>query len=240
LAEAMVRLEQAELNRSRGTMTSPVDGVVLNRLVTSEGHLPAGTKLLEIGRLEELEVEADVLSVDVVGVKPGHQVEIYGPAIGTPAARGTVARIFPAGFSKVSSLGVEQQRVKVVVRFNANELERLRRERNLGVSYRVRVKIETAEKPDALAVPRSALFRGPYGVWQLYAVRRGHAEIAEIRVGILNDDLAEVTEGLAEGDLVIPFPDSNLTDGQRVNPVIRGERATAATTTAQTSRTNGD
>jgi HlyD family secretion protein len=221
-------------------MTSPVDGVVLNRLVTSEGHLPAGTKLIEIGRLEELEIEADVLSVDVVGVKPGHQVEIYGPTIGTPSARGTVANIFPAGFSKVSSLGVEQQRVKVIVRFNANELERLRRERNLGVSYRVRVKIETAEKSDALVVPRSALFRGPYGVWQLYAMRGGYAEIVDIQVGILNDELAEVTQGLADGALVIPFPDSNLADGQRVTPILRGEHAIATVNAGQTSRSNGD
>jgi len=240
LAEAKVRLEEAELNRTRGTMTSPVDGVVLNRFVTSEGYFPAGTKLLEIGRLEELEVEADVLSVDVVGVKPGDQVEIYGPAIGTPSVRGTVAQIYPAGFTKVSSLGVEQQRVKVIAQFRAADLDRLRKERNLGVGYRVRVKIETAEKPDALVVPRSSLFRGPFGAWQLYAVRGGHAEIVDIRVGILNDELAEVTEGLAEGELVVPFPDSDLNDGQRVTPVLRGEHPAATAAAGQTSRTNGD
>jgi len=238
LAEAMVRLEQAELNRKRGTMTSPVDGVVLNRFVTSEGYLPAGTRLLEIGRLEDLEVEADVLSVDVVGVKPGHQVEIYGPAIGPTPVRGTVTRIFPAGFSKVSSLGVEQQRVKVIVRFHPRDLERLRKERNLGVGYRVRVKIETGERPDALVVPRSALFRGPSSTWELYCIRGGHAEIVDIRVGILNDEMAEVTEGLSEGDLVIPSPDTNLVDGQRVTAVIRSERPGAAD--AETPRAGGD
>ena len=239
LAEATIHLEQAELNRRRGTMTSPVDGVVLNRFVTSEGYLPPGTKLLEIGRLEDLEVEADVLSVDVVGVQPGHPVEIYGPAIGSPPARGTVARIFPSGFSKVSSLGVEQQRVKVIVRFRPDDLARLRRERNLGVHYRVRVKIETAERSNTLVVPRSALFRGPYGVWQLYAVRGGRAEIADIQVGILNDEQAEVTQGLSDGDLVIPFPDSTLTDGQRVTPVLRAEKPATATR-AQPSRAAGD
>jgi len=240
LAEAKVRLEEAELNRTRGSMTSPIDGVVLARFVTSEGHLPAGTRLLEIGRLEDLEVEADVLSVDVVGAKPGDQVEIYGPAIGTPSVRGTVARVYPAGFTKVSSLGVEQQRVKVIARFKAADLDRVRQERNLGVGYRVRVRIETAERPDALVVPRSALFRGPYGAWQVYAVRRGHAEIVDLQVGILNDELAEVTGGLSDGDLVVPFPDSNLTDGERVTPVLRVERPSPAMPSAQTSRTNGD
>jgi len=221
-------------------MTSPIDGVVLARFVTNEGHLPAGTRLLEIGRLEDLEVEADVLSVDVVGAKPGDQVEIYGPAIGASSVRGTVARVYPAGFTKVSSLGVEQQRVKVIARFKAADLDRLRQERNLGVGYRVRVKIETAERLDALVVPRSALFRGPYGAWQVYAVRRGHAEVVDIQVGILNDELAEVTEGLSEADLVVPFPDSNLTDGERVTPVLRVEHPAPATLAGQTSRSNGD
>jgi len=240
LAEAQVRLEQAELNRTRGTMTSPADGVVLSRFVSSEGFFAPGTRLLEIGRLEELEVEADVLSVDVVGVKPGHRVEIYGPAIGPAPARGTVTRIFPAGFSKVSSLGVEQQRVKVIVRFDPGDLERLRRERNLGVGYRVRVKIETAENPQALVVPRSALFRGPGGAWQLYAVRRGRAEIAAVRIGILNDEFAEVLEGLEEGEPVVPAPDTNLSDGQRVTAVVRGERPARERASPQPSNNDGD
>ena len=240
LIEAQVRLEQAELNRSRGTMTSPVDGIVLNRFVTSEAFLPAGTRLLEIGRLEDLEVEADLLSVEVGEVKPGHPVEIYGPAIGPLPARGTVTRIFPAGFSKVSSLGVEQQRVKVIVRFDPNDLQRLRSERNLGVGYRVRVKIETATSPNALVVPRSALFRGPASTWQVYAVRRGRAEVVGIRVGILNDELAEVLEGLEEGEPVIPAPDTNLSPGQRVIAVLGADRPATPSAPNPTVSTHGD
>ena len=95
-----------------------------------------------------------------MSAKIGDAVEIYGPAIGPAAVHGEVARIYPAGFTKISSLGVEQQRVRVIVQFHDREdLKRLLHERGLGVGYRVRVRIHTAERSQALVVPRSALFR---------------------------------------------------------------------------------
>ena len=130
-------------NEQRGEIKSPVDGVVLERLVSDERQVAPGTVLLRIGRLEELQVEADVLSQDVVDVKAGNEVEISGPAIGAIPAHGTVERVYPAGFTKVSSLGVEQQRVKVIISFNASDLERLRHDRGLGTDYRVSVRIIT-------------------------------------------------------------------------------------------------
>jgi len=215
-AEATARLRQVEEDERRGKMTSPVDGVVLERNTTNERYLAAGTTLLEIGRLEDLQVEADILSVDVVDAKVGDPVEIYGPAIGRPAASGTVQRIYPAGFTKISSLGVEQQRVKMIIAIDPDDLSRLRQERDLGVGYRVRVRIITAQRSKALVVPRSALFRGADGNWQVYAVRNGRARIESVKVGLINDELAEVTGGLAEGDLVVRAPESNLADGDRV------------------------
>jgi HlyD family secretion protein len=240
LVEAQVRLEQVKLSQERGTMRSPVDGVVLQRYVRDEGFFPPGTRLLEIGQLERMEVEADLLTVDVVGVKRNGPVEIYGPAIGVPPARGTVERIYPSGFSKVSSLGVEQQRVKTIVRFEPNDLKRLLAERNLGVGYRVRVRIETARKSDALVVPRSALFRGPGGRWQLYAIRDGRAHVQDVTVGLVNDEDAEITSGLAQGDLVIPSPESNLRHGQRVAPAIREEPVARETQSPGNGRGSGE
>ena len=239
-AEAIARLEQVKLNRQRGTMTSPVDGVVLNRAVTSERFLAAGTVLLEIGRLEDLEVEADLLSLDVSNVRPGQPVKIYGPSIGPQPVWGTVHRIYPAGFTKISSLGVEQQRVKVIVRFRPEvggtgilpvsvgstggtpvpPGRRMVAEARLGVNYRVRVQVITDEKPNALVVPRSALFRNPDRQWEVYVVRRGRACLQPVTVGIMNDDYADVTEGLQEGDLVIRTHESTLTDGQRVQAIV--------------------
>jgi HlyD family secretion protein len=220
-AEAEAMLRQVQQNKARSMMTSPVDGVVLKRHVTNERFVPAGTPLLEIGRLEDLEVEADVLSLDVVEARVGDTVEIYGPTIGREPVHGTIARIEPAGFTKISSLGVEQQRVKVIIRFDPVDLASLRSAKNLGVGYRVRVRIITAEKPDALLVPRSALFRGPDGQWQLFEVNGSRARVTSVDIGMINDRVAEVLDGLEQGDLVVPAPESTLKDGQRVKAQVR-------------------
>ncbi len=221
LAEARVNMQQTERDQERGVMTSPVDGVVLERIDSNERQFAAGTVLLRIGRWENLEVEADVLSQEVVRVKPGTPVEVSGPAIGPRPARAAVTSIYPAGFTKISSLGVEQQRVKVILRFAPDDLRRLREERGLGVDYRVRVRIFTAESSRALTVPRSAVFRGADGAWQVFVVRGSRAELQTIRLGLSNDDQAEITHGLAENDVVVVAPETNLTAGQSVRPSIR-------------------
>ena len=149
---------------------------------------------------------------------PGHAKTRLGAAIGPEMAGGTVSKIHPAGFTKVSSLGVEQQRVTVVIHFDPDDLKRLREERDLKVGYRVRVRIITAEKPDALLVPRSALFRGPDDQWQLYRIENGRARLQSVEIDMLNDRQAEVVTGLNPGDRVIRTPQSNLTDGTRVKP----------------------
>lgn len=217
-AQAAVKLTQQERDQARGNMQSPIDGVVLERLETNERRLAPGTVLLKIGAIDQLEVEAEILSQDVVRVKSGQGVEIYGPAVGAQPAKGIVDVIYPAGFTKVSSLGVEQQRVKVVVKFAPGELERIGKSQYLGVGYRVRVRIVTAEKPKSLVVPRSALFRGPDGKWQLFVVRGGKARLADVEVGLINDESAEIVTQLNEGELVVLAPESTLTDGTRVSP----------------------
>jgi HlyD family secretion protein len=193
-----------------------VDGVVLHRFLSNEQFVAAGTSLLEIGRLEDLEVEAEVLTLDIVAAKVGDAVEVYGPAIGQPPAQGKVARIFPAGFTKVSSLGVEQQRVKVIVRFEPAELKRLLADRRLGVGYHVRVRVYTDARADALTVPRAALFRSSRGQWQVFAVRDGRAQLVPVEVGLMSDESAEITAGLAEDEQVILAPESTLSGGARV------------------------
>jgi HlyD family secretion protein len=215
-AEADARLSQVLQDQQRATMTSPVDGVVLHRFLSNEQFVAAGTSLLEIGRLEDLEVEAEVLTLDIVAAKVGDAVEVYGPAIGQPPAQGKVARIFPAGFTKVSSLGVEQQRVKVIVRFEPAELKRLLADRRLGVGYHVRVRVYTDARADALTVPRAALFRSSRGQWQVFAVRDGRAQLVPVEVGLMSDESAEITAGLAEDEQVILAPESTLSGGARV------------------------
>lgn len=220
LAEARVRLEQAQYDLARGTLRSPIDGAVLDVPDRNERRVAGGTVLLELGRLEDLEVEAEILSQDVVRVKAGQAVEIYGPAIGPQPARGLVERIYPAGFTKTSSLGVEQQRVKVIARFYEGELPRLLKDQGLGVDYRVQVRVITAEKPQARRIPRSALFRGEASRWSVFAVRDGRAELQPVEVGLLNDDWVEIVSGLSDGELVVLAPETNLAVGDKVRPVL--------------------
>jgi len=173
--------------------------------------------LLKIGDPDQLEVEVEVLSQDVGRMKKGDPVDIYGPAVGPSGAKGKVERIYPAGFTKVSSLGVEQQRVRVVVRFDQGELAKVRAAHELGVGYRVRVRIFTAAKSDALVVPRSALFRGPDGSWQVYAVVDGLAKLTTVEVGLMNDEQVEIVKGVSDGQRVVLAPESTLTDGTKVS-----------------------
>jgi HlyD family secretion protein len=225
LHEAEVRLKEAQRDQQRGDLKSPVEGVILERAMSDERQVAAGTVLLKIGRMEDLEVEADILSQDVVNVKQDDEVEITGPAIGPNPARGKVVRIYPAGFTKTSSLGVEQQRVKVIIGFKADDLARLRNERGLGVDYRVRVKVFTVQKDDALVVPRSSLFRGGDGGWQLFVIRSGKAELQPVKVGLMNDESAEITDGIQPDEQVILAPETSLRDGLRVKPIDRSRPA---------------
>jgi HlyD family secretion protein len=233
LDEANVRLKESQRDKGRGELRSPVDGVVLERAISDERQVSPGTVLLKIGRLEDLEVEADILSQDVVNVKEGDAVEITGPAVGATPAHGTVKRIYPAGFTKVSSLGVEQQRVKVIITINPDDLARLRTQRDLGVDYRVRVRVITAEKKNVLTAPRSALFRGGDGKWQVFAVDGSHAQLKPVETGLMNDETVEITRGLEPDELVVLAPETSLKDGTRVKPIVR-QRA------ASTQLPNGD
>jgi HlyD family secretion protein len=214
-AEAAARLEAARLDQKRGTMLSPIDGVVLRREVESEGVLSAGSTLLELGRLADLEIEAEVLTQDAVRIAEGQPVEILGPTVDSIDARGTVRKTFPAAFTKLSSLGVEQQRVKVLVSLDSESLIRMLNQRRVGVGYRVRVRIVTAEASKVVRIPRSAAFRAADGSWRTFAVEQGRARLRPITIGLSNDDWVEVRDGLSPGALVIPAPEADLADGAR-------------------------
>jgi HlyD family secretion protein len=217
LSEATARLRQAELALRRGTMVSPVDGVILERFVKDDTQLPAGTVLLRIGRRDDLEVQADLLSQDVVRIKVGDPVEIRGAVIGKTPARGAVRLIYPAAFTKVSSLGIEQQRVKVIVRLDYKYLRNLNEQRRIGAGYRVRARFITDERSNTLIVPRSALVRETDGNWSVYAVSGGQARSRPVALGLVNEEEAEIVSGLDASELVIPFPPPTLIDRTNVN-----------------------
>lgn len=204
-------------NYNRTTITSPVAGTILKRHVWNEKMVTAGAPLLEVGDLQELEVTADILTEEAVYVHPGDRVVIYGSSLGDKTLPGVIRLVEPQAFTKISSLGVEEQRVAVKVSFTKEAKKQIEKAKfNLGLQYRVRVKIITKEKPSVLTVPRTALFIGKSNEWQLYRIKDGKARLTQVTIGLINDDEAEVSSGLSKGDSVISMIQSNLDDGVKV------------------------
>jgi HlyD family secretion protein len=193
------------------SVTAPVDGVVLKRLRESETVVPAGDPLIELGDPRGLEIVADLLSTDAVRVKAGARafVEQWG---GDKPLAARVRRIEPAGFMKISALGVEEQRVNVLFDFvDSSSAARAA----LGDAYRVEVRVVIWESPDVIQVPTSALFR--HGEqWAVYVFDNGHARRTVIELGHQTGQDAEVVSGLAERARVILHPGDTLVDGARV------------------------
>lgn len=189
---------------------SPINGRVLRVFRESSGVVQAGDPLLEIGDPLDLEVEIDVLSRDAVKVKSGAPVllEEWG---GDRPLNGEVRLVEPSGFTKISTLGVEEQRVNVIV----DLVDPPQKRETLGDGFRVEARIVTAEAKDVLKVPTSALFRDGDD-WAVFRVEDGVARQRTVKLGLQNGLEAEVQEGLAEGDLVVTHPGDNVVDGRAV------------------------
>jgi HlyD family secretion protein len=189
---------------------APAGGVVLRRLRESESIVPAGEPLVEVGDPAQLEIVSDLLSTDAVRVKVGARamVEQWGYEDGLGA---TVRRIEPAGFTKVSALGVEEQRVNVILDLVDPGGEDVA----LGDNYRVDVRIVVWEAADALQVPTAALFRDG-GEWAVYMIHAGRARLTRVEIGQQNGRDAEVVGGLTAGAKVIMHPPDSIIDGSRV------------------------
>ena len=192
------------------TATAPVDGVVLRRIRESESVVPPGDQLVEIGNPRQLEIVADLLSTDAVRVRHGARamIEQWG---GDKALDGRVRRVEPAGFTKVSALGVEEQRVNVVLDF----ADPVAASAALGDAFRVEVRVVIWEAEDVLKLPTAALFR-QREAWAVYVVDNGRARRTLITLGHQTGQEAEVVSGLSEGARVILHPGDTLTDGARV------------------------
>lgn len=185
------------------SVTAPIDGTVLGLAVKSEQVIQAGAPLAEIGDPGNLEIVADLLSSDAVSIKPGTKAEIRN--WGGEPLTATVRRIDPAAFTKVSALGIEEQRVNAVI-------DPDKKEPALGHGFRVRVALQVWRAPDVLQVPVSALFRRGSD-WAVFAVENGRAAMRTVTIGHMNNDAAEVLDGIAEGNEVIVFPSDTIADG---------------------------
>lgn len=226
--EAALAQNRAEAQRIRASLgapgraasgasvavVAPISGSVLLVPEKSEGVIVEGTPLVTIGDPGRIEVVVDLLSREAVKVKPGNRVEItqWG---GPKPLIGRVKYIEPYGRLKVSALGIEEQRVNVVIGFDAAIARAAVR---LGHGYQINATIIVWSKPDALRVPIGALFRGRDGGWRVFVVENGRALERAAKIDHINDESAEVVQGLAEGARVILNPAGDLGNGERVRP----------------------
>jgi HlyD family secretion protein len=210
LQVAQTRLQAPSRGGPAVTIVAPISGTVLKRLRESESVVPLGEPLLEIGDPRGIEIVADLLSTDAVRIMPGADVivEQWG---GSDPIRGRVRRVEPSAFMKVSALGVEEQRVNVIVDFVDPDAAA----RVLGDNYRVGVRIVVYSRDETLRAPVGALFRRGEG-WAAFVVDGGRVRLQPVTIGQRNDEFAEVTSGLTAGQTLVMHPPDTLADGMQV------------------------
>jgi len=210
LKQAEARLTRAEHDLKLASVLSPIDGVVLQRYELGDRTLQAGARLLLLGKPEtDLEVIADVLTQDAMRLSIGSEVRME-PAAGLAVIMGKVKRIEPAGFTKLSSLGVEQQRVNAIVEITGDH-------QKLGVGYRLQARFLTGAKPDALIVPRFSVLQAPDRTFYVLKVDGGKLKKQPLKIGLRSDLEMEVINGLSPNDSIVAKPDTTMKEGMRVS-----------------------
>jgi HlyD family secretion protein len=228
-ANATLQVRRFELERARAQLVSPaareqnddceclelvapVTGQVLRVLRKSAGVVAAAEPLLEIGDPQDLEIVADLLSTDAVRAAPGQRVliEDWG---GPQPLEGIVRRVEPFGFTKVSALGIEEQRVNVIIDITSAPDSWAR----LGHGYQVEVRVVLWEGDDVVSVPLTSLFRDGEQ-WAVFVAADGNAELRHVELGQRNGIAAEIVAGLNAGEQVILHPSDRVADGVRIAP----------------------
>lgn len=207
---AQPNMEQQE----RVAVNSPITGKILKVERKCEGPVMTGEALLEVGDPTALEVEVDVLSADAVKIKPGMKV-LFDRWGGDKPLEGVVRLIEPVGFTKISALGVEEQRVWVISNFTTPTDEWQR----LGDGYRVDAKFILWQENDVLQIPSSALFRYQGG-WAVFTMQDNIAERKMVEIGQRNGLSVQILQGLSEGETIINHPSDAVDDEVRVKPRI--------------------
>lgn len=217
LAESQAALAQSQASTTSSAnaffLKSPIDGQVVKLHLTSSAPVMAGQALLEIGDIRDLEAVVDVLSSDAQQMAPGASVTISS-GVGAPPLKGHITRIEPVAFTKVSALGIEEQRVNVIIDLDRSTDSPQR----LGEGFRVDAHITLFEQDKALLVPTAALVRAGTG-WQVLVYQNGRARAKNVSIKARNTDQAWVIpgpgDGVQAGDSVLLYP-GTIADGQRV------------------------
>jgi len=212
LEQARAALAIADNSESgeRYTVLSPIDGRVLRVFQESENIVTQASPLVELGDPGDLEIAVDILTTDAARIQGGDKVVIErwgGPTV----LHGIMRRIEPSGFTKVSSLGVEEQRVWAIVDITSPRETWTA----LGDGYRVEVKIVVDEADQAIVVPVGALFRRG-DAWNVFVLEEGRARIREIKVARLAARVAAVAQGVRPGEIVVVYPPADLSEGSKI------------------------
>jgi HlyD family secretion protein len=225
-AESALRQAEAELadftevagNGANSSMSptevrAPTSGRVLRVFEESSRPVAAGTPLLEVGDPADLEVVIEVLSRDGAVIAPGAKVELeqWG---GSAPLEAKVRLVEPAAFTKISALGVEEQRVNVIADLVTPPEARA----NVGDNFRVEARVVTWETDRTLKAPSGALFRRS-GQWETFVIEGGRARLRKVSVGRSSGAEMEILDGLEEGDEVIIYPGDRVRDGLRVKQI---------------------
>jgi HlyD family secretion protein len=210
IAKSEAALVVAKYNLKESTVYSPIDGTILNRYTEGGMWLREGTQLLQIGDLKDLEVICDILTQDAQLLNIGDSVLFS--SIGSPVILyGKIKRIYPAGFTKKSSLGVDEQRVNVISSIDNPESA------NLGVDYRLQAEfLVGSEQKDALIVPRFSVLQDNQGQYYVFKVRDKRVYKQIIQIGIKTDTEISVIKGLTINDKIVAQPTAGMRDGMKI------------------------
>lgn len=189
---------------------APVNGQILRVLRESEGIVAAGEPLVEIGDTADLEIIVDLLSTDAVQVRPGQRV-IINDWGGEGELEGTVRRVEPFAMTKVSALGIEEQRVNVII----DLISPLEKRPGLGHGYQIEVRIVLSERDNALTIPLTALFREG-DQWAVYIEQQGRAVRRAVSIGRQTSLMAEVTDGIESGERIVLYPSDRISNQTRI------------------------
>ncbi len=211
LRQAEAALELARHARGKAVVRSPIDGVVLERYELGSRWLPEGALLLRLGRPADLEVVVDVLTGDALRIKAEMKAEIIAGK-GEVKGAASVQRIEPAGFTKYSALGVEQQRVNVILDLDEALVSRL------GAEYRLEVRFLLERKENALVVPRYSVLQAPDETYYVIVMQDGDLYRRDVMIGLRNDREFEILDGLAGSETIVAVPDAGLTTAPSQKP----------------------
>jgi len=201
-------LDPSRMEKGVVNVTSPSAGRVLRRPQESEAVIPIGTPIVEVGDPRHVEVIAEFLSQDAVQMRSGAPAQIEN--WGGPPVPAVVDRVEPVAHTKISALGVEEQRTNVILQFKDQPPESLQ-----AHDFRVDVRVIVREAKNAVRVPLGALFRHGSG-WALYKVVDGRAKLTEVKIAEADPHFRAVTSGINEGEAVIVFPSNTVTDDVRI------------------------